>query len=69
MAVAASPPSESASDLADFHQRQGHAPRFAEKDGKLRLVYAGWDDAKVFSLTAAGKLAGGWKGETYPPQG
>ena len=40
-----------------------------EKDGKLRLVYAGWDDAKVFSLTAAGKLAGGWKGETYPPQG
>ena len=24
---------------------------------------------RSFSRTAAGKLAGGWEGETYPPQG
>jgi hypothetical protein len=40
-----------------------------EKDGKLHLVDAGWDDTKVVPRTAAGKLAGGWKGETYPPTG
>ncbi len=27
-----------------------------EKDGKLRLVYAGWDDAKVVQLNGCG----GW---------
>src|SRR5689334_847499 len=29
-----------------------------EKDGKLRLAYAGWDDTRSFRRTAAGKLAG-----------
>jgi hypothetical protein len=31
------PPSENTSDLADFHQRQGHAPRFAGKDKENAL--------------------------------
>jgi hypothetical protein len=30
-----SPPSETAPDLADFHPRQGHAPRFAGKGGEI----------------------------------
>jgi FAD binding domain len=30
-----SPPSETAPDLADFHQRQGHAPRFAGKGREI----------------------------------
>jgi hypothetical protein len=42
-----SPPSETAPDLADFHQRQGHAPYFAGKGREIALVYAGWDDTKV----------------------
>ena len=37
--------------------------------GKLRLAYAGWDDTRSFRRTAAGKLAGGWKGGSYPPAG
>ena len=32
-----SPPSETAPDLADFHQRQGHAPRFAGKGREIAL--------------------------------
>jgi hypothetical protein len=43
-----SPPPETAPDLADFHQRQGHAPRFAGKDGKLRLGYAGMGRYEFF---------------------
>jgi hypothetical protein len=30
-----SPPRETTSDLADFHQRQGHAPRFARKGREI----------------------------------
>jgi hypothetical protein len=47
-----SPPSETAPDLADFHQRQGHAPRFAGKgqgnctwsmpDGTIRRSFRGY---------------------------
>jgi hypothetical protein len=40
-----------------------------EKDRKLHLVDAGWAIRRSFSRTAAGKLAEGWRGETYPPQG
>jgi CheY-like chemotaxis protein len=30
-------PRETTSDLADFHQRQGHAPRFARKGRQIAL--------------------------------
>jgi hypothetical protein len=63
-----SPPSETAPDLADFHQRQGHAPRFAGKgQGKCTWSMPDGTTRRSFRRTAAGKLAGGWKGETYPP--
>jgi hypothetical protein len=33
-----------------------------EKDGKLRLVYAGWNDAKVVQLDGCGQARRrGWK--------
>jgi hypothetical protein len=38
-----------------------------EKDGKWRLVYAGWHDAKVVQPDGCGQARRGWKGETYPP--
>jgi hypothetical protein len=38
-----------------------------EKDGKLRLVYAGWDDAKVVRPDDGGQVRGGWKGWILPP--
>src|SRR5258708_8480753 len=40
-----------------------------EKDGKLRLVYAGWDDTKVVQPDGCGQARRRWKGETYPPTG
>ena len=36
-----------------------------EKDGKLHLVDADGTIRRSFSRTAAGKLAGGWKGGSY----
>src|ERR1700747_2829231 len=62
-----SPPSESAPDLADFHQRQGHAPRFAGKD--RRVVYAGWDDAKVVQPDRCGEARGTSQRGSSPPAG
>src|SRR5437660_8472130 len=70
-----SPLSETAPDLADFHQRQGHAPRFA---GKRREIAPGLRrDGTIrrsFGRTAAGKLAGverwirtPWQGGDDPP--
>ena len=42
---------------------QGHASRFGAKRRGLRLVYPGWDDAKVVQLdevlSCGGKLARG----------
>jgi hypothetical protein len=35
------PPPETGSNLADFHRRQGHAPRFAGKGREMAPVYAG----------------------------
>jgi hypothetical protein len=40
-----------------------------EKDGKLRIVYAGWDDAKVVQPGGYGQARSGWSGGSYPPQG
>src|ERR1700747_56424 len=65
-----SPPSEIASDLADFHQRQGHAPRFAGKgQGNCTLVDAGRTIRRSSSRTAAGKLAGGGRAKPTPTGG
>ncbi len=60
-----SPPSESASDLADFQSRHGEAPRFAGK-GQGNCTWSMPDGTirRSFSRTAAGKLAG-WKGGSY----
>jgi hypothetical protein len=61
-----SPPSETPRDLADFHQRQGHAPRFAEKDRKLRLGYAGMGR---YEGRSAGRLRASSQGIRTPWQG
>jgi hypothetical protein len=37
-----------------------------EKDGKLRIVYAGWDNANVVQPDGYGQ-ARGWTGGSYPP--
>jgi hypothetical protein len=37
-----------------------------EKDWKLRLVYAGWDVAKVVQPDGCGQARRGWKGGSYP---
>jgi hypothetical protein len=37
------------------------------KDGKFRLVYAGWDDAKVVQPNGCGQARRRWKGGSYPP--
>jgi hypothetical protein len=46
---------------------------WASKDGKLRMVYGGWDDAKERSAgrgaRTAREFAGGWRGGSYPPLG
>src|SRR6266404_689582 len=65
-----SPPSETAPDLADFHQRQGHAPRFAGK-GQGKCTWSMPDEAmrRPVSRTAAGKLAGGGRVDPTPRQG
>ena len=38
----------------------------ASKDGKLRVVYAGWDDAKVVQPDGCGQARRRWKGGSYP---
>ena len=40
-----------------------------EKDGKLRLVYAGWDDAKVVPPDGCGQPSRGVEGRMLPPAG
>ena len=37
-----------------------------EKDEKLHLVDAGWDDAKVVQPDGCGQARRGWKGGSYP---
>jgi hypothetical protein len=64
-----SPPRETTSDLADFHQRQGHAPRVARKGREIAPELRRETIARSFSPTAADKLAGGSKSGSYPPAG
>jgi hypothetical protein len=40
-----------------------------EKDGKLRLVFAGWDEAKVVQPDGCGQARRGWKGGSPRRQG
>jgi hypothetical protein len=40
-----------------------------EKDGKWRLVYAGWHDAKVVQPDGCGQARRTWKRGSYPRQG
>jgi hypothetical protein len=40
-----------------------------EKDGKLRSVYAGWDDAKVVQPNGYGQARRGVEGRNLPPTG
>jgi hypothetical protein len=58
---------------------EGHkhllAPRFSkpihasrEKDGKLRLVYAGWDDVRVVQPDGCGQARRGWR-DGFSPAG
>jgi hypothetical protein len=71
-----SPPSETASNLADFHQRQGHAPRFAGKGreiapGRCRMGRyegrsAGW--LRASSQRVEGVEPTPWHGKPPPPQ-
>src|SRR5258708_21442490 len=50
------PPSETAPDLADFHQRQGHAPRFA---GKGREIAPGLCRMGRYEGPSTGRLGQG----------
>jgi hypothetical protein len=54
------PPSETASDLGDFHCRHGEAPRFA---GKGREIYPwatpGWDDTSFSGRVGSAGHPGG----------
>jgi hypothetical protein len=38
-----------------------------EKDGKLRIVYAGWDNANVVQPDGYGQARGGWEADLTPP--
>ena len=40
-----------------------------EKDGKLRLVYGGWDNANVVKPDGYGQARSGWSGGSYPRMG
>ena len=41
-----------------------------EKDGKLRIVYAGWDNANVVQPDGYGQARGGWEADLTPlPRG
>ena len=40
-----------------------------EKDGKLRVVYAGWDDTKVVQPDGCGQARRGVEGWILPPAG
>ena len=40
-----------------------------EKDGKLRIVYAGWDNANVVQPDGYGQARGGWRGGSTPSLG
>jgi hypothetical protein len=42
-----SPPLENSCELPIFSPGEVALPRFARKDGKLRLVWPGYDDAEV----------------------
>ena len=39
-----------------------------EKDGKLRLVYAGWDDVRVVQPDGCGQARRGVEGRILPPR-
>jgi hypothetical protein len=40
-----------------------------EKDSKLRIVYAGWDNANVVQPDGHGQARGGWEADLTPPHG
>ena len=40
-----------------------------EKDWKLRIVYAGWDNANVVQPDGYGQARSGWSGGFLPPAG
>jgi hypothetical protein len=68
------PPIPKAPDRPDFHRGQGFARRFAPKERELRLICAGWDDAKVvepskvLELRASqGRFLTPSSGESLPP--
>jgi hypothetical protein len=63
------PPPENTSNLADFQNRHGEAPRFAGKGREIALGRCWWDDTKVVQPDGGGQVRGGRKGETYPHRG
>jgi tripartite-type tricarboxylate transporter receptor subunit TctC len=67
--ASASPPSETPRDLADFHQRQGHAPRFAGKgrETALRLCRMGRCEGRSAERLRASSQ--GVEGRNLPPTG
>jgi hypothetical protein len=40
-----------------------------EKDGKLRIVYAGWDNVNVVQPNGYGQSRGGWEADLTPSLG
>jgi hypothetical protein len=62
-----SSPRETASDLAIFISDKVTLHVSREKDGKWRLVYAGWHDAKVVQPDGCGQARRGVEGRNLPP--
>ena len=66
-AGASSAPPSKAPDRPDFHRGLGFARRFARR--KLRVVFAGWDNANVVQPDGYGQARGGWEADLTPLTG
>jgi hypothetical protein len=62
------PPTSKAPDRPDFIADSILLAVSREKDGRLRLVYAGWGDAKAVQPSRYGQARSGWRGGCYPLQ-
>jgi len=63
------PPTSKAPDRPDFHRRLVSLAISREKDGKLRIVYAGWDNANVVRRDGYWQARRGWEADLTPLTG
>jgi hypothetical protein len=67
--VPTGPPSENASDLADFQSRHGEAPGFAGKGQEIALGRCRMGDTKVVQPDGCGQARRRVEGRNLPPTG